>query len=307
MPTLLTFPGQGAQRTGMLHALPDHAVVTRTLEQASDALGEDVLRHDDAGHLASTVSVQLCLLVAGVASARALLEDGPPAHGVAGLSIGAYAAAVVAGSLSFADAVRLVKLRGTLMAEAYPRGYGMTAILGIDVGQLAPLVASVNTVQTPVFIANYNADTQLVIAGSDDAMARVSELALAAGARTAQRVAIAVPSHCALLDDAAARLQSAFAEVTVKRPTLRYFSASAARELRDPVRIAEDLARNMALPVRWHETMLLARAVDFDLAVEMPPGSVLTKLCQPMFPQAVALAEMRGDSVRVLMGRAQDG
>ncbi|MWL91127.1 malonate decarboxylase subunit epsilon [Cupriavidus sp. SW-Y-13] len=307
MPTLLTFPGQGAQRTGMLHALPDHAVVTRTLEQASDALGEDVLRHDDAEHLASTVSVQLCLLVAGVASARALLEDGPPAHGVAGLSIGAYAAAVVAGALSFADAVRLVKLRGTLMAEAYPRGYGMTAILGIDVGQLAPLVASVNTVQTPVFIANYNADTQLVIAGSDDAMARVSELALAAGARTAQRVAIAVPSHCALLDDAAARLQSAFAEVTVKRPTLRYFSASAARELRDPVRIAEDLARNMALPVRWHETMLLARAVDFDLAVEMPPGSVLTKLCQPMFPQAVALAEMRGDSVRVLMGRAQDG
>jgi len=307
MPTLLTFPGQGAQRTGMLHALPDHAVVTRTLEQASDALGEDVPRHDDAEHLASTVSVQLCLLVAGVASARALLEDGPPAHGVAGLSIGAYAAAVVAGALSFADAVRLVKLRGTLMAEAYPRGYGMTAILGIDVGQLAPLVASVNTVQTPVFIANYNADTQLVIAGSDDAMARVSELALAAGARTAQRVAIAVPSHCALLDDAAARLQSAFAEVTVKRPTLRYFSASAARELRDPVRIAEDLARNMALPVRWHETMLLARAVDMDLAVEMPPGNVLTKLCQPLFPQAVALAEMRGDSVRVLMGRAQDG
>ncbi|MEN7531331.1 malonate decarboxylase subunit epsilon [Cupriavidus sp. DL-D2] len=307
MPTLLTFPGQGAQRTGMLHALPDHAVVTRTLADASDVLGEDVLRHDDAGHLASTVSVQLCLLVAGVASARALLEDGPPAHGVAGLSIGAYAAAVVAGALSFADAVRLVKLRGTLMAEAYPRGYGMTAILGIDVGQLAPLVASVNTVQTPVFIANYNADTQLVIAGSDDAMARVSELALAAGARTAQRVAIAVPSHCALLDDAAARLQSAFAEVTVKRPTLRYFSASAARELRDPVRITEDLARNMALPVRWHETMLLARAVDMDLAVEMPPGNVLTKLCQPMFPQAVALTEMRGDSVRVLMGRAQDG
>lgn len=303
MPTLLTFPGQGAQRPGMLHTLPEHRAISHTLAEASDVLGADVLRHDDAAHLASTVSVQLCLLVAGVASARALIEDGAQAHAVAGLSIGAYAAAVVAGVLSFADAVRLVALRGKLMETAYPSGYGMTAILGIEQGPLETIVANVHRPDTPVHIANFNAETQLVIAGADAAMARVAELALGAGARAAQRVAIAVPSHCALLDDAAAHLRDAFDGIALRRPSLRYFSASTARELRDPARIADDLARNMALPVRWHETMLLARACEMRLAVEMPPGNVLTRLCQPLFPQAVALAEMRADSVQLLMSR----
>jgi len=137
-------------------------------------------------------------------------------------------------------------------------------------------------------------------------MADVAERALAAGARSAQRVAIAVPSHCALLDEAALALHAAFAGIACQRPTLRYFSASAARELRDPARIAEDLAHNLARPVRWHETMLLARACDMRLAVEMPPGNVLTRLCQPLFPQAVALADTRADSARLLMAREAD-
>lgn len=352
---LLTFPGQGAQRPGMLHALTAHPLVTATLAEASDVLGHDVRALDDAGRLASTVAVQLCLLVAGVASARHLLDDGEArgadavaglpigadaadglsigadgvaarstsadgvagrstgargvaglsirADAVAGLSIGAYAAAVVAGVLDFADAVRLVALRGKLMEDAWPGGHGMTAILGLERGPLERLIAEVHSPDTPVYLANLNADTQFVIAGEDAAMARVADLALAAGARGAKRVAIAVPSHCPLLDAPAAALAAAFANVTVRRPRLRYFSASAARELRDPARIADDLAHNMALPVRWHETMLLARAYDVRLAVEMPPGNVLTKLCQPLFPQAVALADTRVDSVRILMAR----
>jgi malonate decarboxylase epsilon subunit len=112
-----------------------------------------------------------------------------------------------------------------------------------------------------------------------------------------------VPSHCPLLDAAAASLAEALASVKLHRPSLRYFSASAARELRDPARIADDLACNMARPVRWHETMLLARACDMRLAVEMPPGNVLTRLCQPMFPHAVACADTRADSVRLMMSR----
>ncbi|WP_019447187.1 malonate decarboxylase subunit epsilon [Cupriavidus sp. BIS7] len=307
MATLLTFPGQGAQRAGMLHALPDHPIVTRTLAEASDVLGHNVLRLDHAERLASTVAVQLCLLVAGVASARHLLDNGDGdtmhADGVAGLSIGAYAAAVVAGALRFDDAVRLVALRGRLMEEAFPAGYGMTAILGLERGALEAIVDAVRAPDVPVYVANYNADDQLVIAGSEQAMASVSERAIAAGARAAQRVAIAVPSHCPLLDTAAALLAEAISAVTVRRPSLRYFSASAARELRDPARIADDLAHNMARPVRWHETMLLARACDMRLAVEMPPGNVLTRLCQPLFPQAVACAEMRTDSVRFMMLR----
>ena len=201
MATLLTFPGQGAQRPGMLHALPDHAAVARTLAEASDALGHDVLRHDDASRLASTVSVQLCLLVAGVASARALLDDDTRADAVAGLSIGAYAAAVVAEAVTFADAVRLVALRGRLMETAYPSGYGMTAILGLERAPLESIVAGAHSAGMLVYVANHNAETQLVIAGSDAAMAHVADLALAAGARGAAcgdrgAVALCIARRC---------------------------------------------------------------------------------------------------------------
>jgi len=307
MSALLTFPGQGAQRPGMLHSLLDHRAVHETLAQTSDALGHDVMALDTADSLQSTVSVQLCLLAAGVATARALMADGARPEAVAGLSIGAYAAAVVAGALAYDDAVRLVALRGRLMADAYPQGFGMTAILGLEAPALEAIVTRVRATGLPVYVANFNAPTQLVIAGADVAMARVAALAQEAGAHGAKRVAIAVPSHCPLLDDAAASLAQAFAPVTLRRPTLRLFSASAARELRDPARIAARSAANMALPVRWHETMLLARACGVRLAVEMPPGNVLTRLAGMVLPEAVACAETRADSVRVLMDRASRG
>ena len=116
MSSLLVFPGQGAQQPGMLARLP-----RETLNEASDLLGEDVTRLDSAEALRSTRAVQLCLLIAGVAASRQLAMT--PDY-VAGLSIGAYPAAVVAGALSFNDALHLVSLRGELMQQAYPQGYG---------------------------------------------------------------------------------------------------------------------------------------------------------------------------------------
>jgi len=130
MSSLLVFPGQGAQRPGMLQALP-----ADVLEQASDALGEDVRALDSAQALANTRAVQLCLLIVGVAHARQLQRT--PDY-VAGLSIGAYPAAVIAGALDFADAIRLVSLRGELMQNAYPQGYGMTAIIGPELSTVMP-------------------------------------------------------------------------------------------------------------------------------------------------------------------------
>lgn len=305
MSTLFTFPGQGAQRPCMLHALPDHAAVVATIDETSETLGRDALALDSAAELASTVAVQLCLLAAGVAMARCLLAEGARPDAVAGLSIGAFPAAVCAGVLDFADAVRLVALRGQLMEQAYPSGYGMTAILGIEAGPLARIIAQVHGPASPVYLANLNAPTQLVIAGAAPAMARVAELALDHGAHAAKPVAISVPSHCALLDGAAGALARAFAGVHFHRPRLRYFSASAARELRDPARIAVDLARNLAVPVRWHETMLLARECGVRLAVEMPPGNVLTRLAAPLLSDgiAVACADTRIDSVAALTAR----
>lgn len=290
MSVLFTFPGQGAQKPGMLHALPEHTETVRTLEEASSALGRDVRALDTEAALRSTVAVQLCLLIAGVAMARVLAAHEARPQMVAGLSIGAWPAAVTAGVLGFDDAVRLVELRARLMEDAYPSGYGMTAIGGLTRPQLEPLVAAVRAADRPVYLANLNAPRQIVIAGQDGAMEAVAALALARGAGRAERLAVAVPSHCALFDGQARTLACAMDQVALRRPAITYISGSAARALFDGRRIGADLAANMAHPVLWADTVRHAWERGARLALEMPSGSVLTKLTAPEFPDGVALS-----------------
>jgi len=280
MSVLFTFPGQGAQKPGMLHTLPVHAETDRTLAEATAALGRDVLALDTADALRSTVSVQLALLVAGVATARVLAAHGAAPRMVAGLSIGAWPAAVVAGVLGFVDAVRLVELRARLMEDAYPSGYGMTAIGGLTRQQLEPLLARVHGPDTPVYLANLNAPRQLVIAGCAPALDAVAALALAHGAHRAERLAVPVPSHCPLLDEQARTLACACAQVARARPRITYISSSAARALFDGDRVMADLAANMAHPVLWADTLRHAWERGARAALEMPSGSVLTRLAQ---------------------------
>lgn len=278
MSVLFTFPGQGAQKPGMLHALPDHPETARTLADASAALGRDVLALDGADALRSTVAVQLALLVAGVAMARVLAALGAAPAMAAGLSIGAWPAAVVADVLEFADAVRLVELRARLMEDAYPAGYGMTAIGGLTRQQLDPLLAQVHGPDTPVYLANLNAPRQLVVAGRAEALDAVAALALAHGAHRAERLAVPVPSHCPLLDEQARTLACACAQVPARRPRITWISSSQARALFDGPRIVADLAANMARPVLWADTSRHAWERGARTALEMPSGSVLTRL-----------------------------
>jgi malonate decarboxylase epsilon subunit len=287
---LFTFPGQGAQKPGMLHALPRHPETARTLEQASVALGRDVGTLDTDAALRSTVAVQLCLLVAGVAMARVLAAHEAQPQLVAGLSIGAWPAAVTAGVLDFGDAVRLVELRARLMEDAYPSGYGMTAIGGLTRQQLEPLVMQVHGSAAPVYLANLNAPRQIVIAGAEAAMDAVAALALEHGAQRAERLAVAVPSHCELFEEQARTLACAMDQVPLGRPRITYISSSAARALFDGRRIGADLAGNMAHPVLWADTVRHAWERGARLALEMPSGSVLTKLTAPEFPDGVALS-----------------
>ena len=163
MSSLLVFPGQGAQQPGMLQRLPQSPQTRACLQEASDVLGQDVLTLDSPQALASTRAVQLCLLIAGVAAARTLLQPDTRVNYVAGLSIGAYPAAVVAGALEFADALRLVSLRGELMQQAYPQGYGMTALIGLELAAVEGLLAQVHSSQRPVYLANINADNQVAV------------------------------------------------------------------------------------------------------------------------------------------------
>lgn len=291
MTVLFTFPGQGAHKPGMLHALPAHAETARTLAEAGATLGHSVLVLDTAQALRSTVAVQLCLLVAGVATARHLAALGARPAMVAGLSIGAYPAAVCAGVLEFADALRLVAQRARSMEDAYPSGYGMSAITGLTAAQLEPLVAQVHDAGHRVYLANLNGPRQLVIAGADAALAAVAGLVHAGGSGArAERLAVSVPSHCELFARQADVLAATMAGVPLRRPRIAYISCSVARALFDGAAIGADLARNMARQVQWHDTVRHAWERGARLAVEMPGGSVLTKLAQPVFAGGVAIS-----------------
>lgn len=268
MKILFTFPGQGTQHPDMLQNLPG-----TELAQARDVLGAEADALDSPAALQHTRAVQLSLLIAGVAWARELERRGVLPDIVSGLSIGAYPAAVVAGALDFADALRLVALRGDLMEQAWPHGYGLTAIIGLTLAQVESLVEGSGT-----YIANLNAETQIVIAGADEAMADVAKRALEKGANKAHRLAVSVPSHCELLAEPAQKLAAAFAQVTLSRPRYAYLSGSTGRVLWQPEKIADDLAMNMARTVRWQEAVISANEREARLAIEMPPGGVLTCL-----------------------------
>ena len=282
MSSLLVFPGQGAQQPGMLARLP-----RETLNEASDWLGEDVTQLDSAEALRSTRAVQLCLLIAGVAASRQLAMA--PDY-VAGLSIGAYPAAVVAGALGFSDALHLVSLRGELMQQAYPQGYGMTAIIGLELALVEDLLAQVHSADAPVYLANINADNQVVIAGSDAAMKAVAELAKGCGAGLAKRLAVSVPSHCPLLEVPAQRLAEAFARVALQTPKVGYLSGSRARPLIKPEALRDDLAFNMCRIVDWRGTVQSAYERGVRLQIELPPGAVLTGLARRVFEQGTVIA-----------------
>jgi malonate decarboxylase epsilon subunit len=286
----------------MLHRLP-----RETVSEASDVLGEDVLLLDTAQALTSTRAVQLCLLVAGVAASRQL---GVPTDYVAGLSIGAYPAAVVAGALGFSDALHLVSLRGELMQQAYPQGYGMTAIIGLELATVEGLLAQVHSVDTPVYLANINADNQVVIAGSDYAMNAVAGLAKGCGAGLAKRLAVSVPSHCPLLDAPAKTLAEAFANVPLKTPALGYLSGSRARPVTNIEALRDDLAYNMCRVVDWRGTVQSAYERGVRLQIELPPGAVLTGLARRVFEQGTVIAfdGARLDTLQALLreeGRRQ--
>ncbi|WP_068638987.1 malonate decarboxylase subunit epsilon [Thauera butanivorans] len=309
MSVLFTFPGQGSQSPGMLSRLPADVEVERTFAQAHAVLGRDPGELDTEASLRSTVAVQLALLIAGVAMARVLIARGARPDMVAGMSVGAYPAAVVAGVLDYEDALRLVALRGRLMEEAFPASYGMTAVIGIELSYLERIVARIHSPSQPVFIANLNAERQTIVAGADAAMEAVAGAALEQGATRCERLAASVPSHCELLAPVAHAMKNAFAGVATKRPRIHFLSSSAARVLRDPARIADDLAGNVAMQVNWLDTAKLAWERGARLAVEMPSREVLTGLTHAAFAEGLALCceNNRVDTVCALIRREQEG
>lgn len=262
----------------MLKSIPQRDYWLHRTQQILDISFDEI---DSEQALKHNRNVQLCLLIASTAYADHLIKKGVLPQMLCGLSIGAYPAAVIAKALSFEDALRLVARRGDLMEAAYPRHFGMTAILGMSLTEVTELCKEFND----VFVANYNAQNQIVVSGADCSMKLLAQKALQQGALRATRLHVSVPSHCSLLDAAAQQLSDFFKQIPIKRPEITYLSGSTGRVLYQPEAIKTDLALNMARMTRWHDAMLNAYERGFRLAIEMPPGSVLTQLTRTIFTE----------------------
>ncbi|MES1934285.1 malonate decarboxylase, epsilon subunit [Salinisphaera shabanensis T35B1] len=306
MGVVFTFPGQGAQRAGMIAELPDSAAVRDTLAETADVLGRDVSTLDNSDALEGTETTQLALTVVGVASARHLIAEAGMPDAAMGLSIGAWPAAVIAGAIGYADALILVAARGRLMAEAYPQSYGMSAVIGLEEDRVQELAADLYSDDAPLYVGNVNSDTQIVVAGRDDALDRLAEAATAKGASRVQRLDMAVPSHCALLDVPAERLAEAASGTTFHAPACAYFSANRRRRLWQADDIRDDLVYNMARTVYWAASARIVHESGYELAVEMPPARVLTRLHPAMEGpgEAVAVIDAGWHNAAALIRRA---
>jgi malonate decarboxylase epsilon subunit len=287
------FPGQGAQSEGLLHQLPQHAEVTRTIEEASDIIGLDIRTLDSAESLRSTAAVQTALLIAGVATVRALMAEHVHPAAVAGMSVGAFGAGVACGTLSFTDALPLVRLRGELMEAAFPSGYGLAAIMDLDEFQVEGIVERIRTAGFPAYVSNINAPRQIVVAGSDSALEAAIAQARQQGARRAERLAVSAPSHCPLLQPVADHLAEAMARLTLRPPSVPYVSNRGGRALYDAEAIRQDLATSVAHPVRWYDALEVVRELGAKIFIEMAPGHVSTHLAAKLFPdvRAVSIAD----------------
>jgi malonate decarboxylase epsilon subunit len=266
------FPGQGSQRPGMLRDLPDDIRA-----EAPDGLDtEDALR--------SSTNAQLALLVAGVAAARTLTDDhGLPPDLVAGHSVGAFAAAVTAGVLTFAEAIEAVRLRGTLMEEACAGGdWGMVALRNTS---LPAAEVIVRDSEGPLWIANVNAADQIVLSGAGPALDAVA----------GRRLDVTVASHCPLQDGTAARLEEHLKRIPRRKQTVPYLTCAGGRRVRaDAGAVLADLARSVAVPVRWYDAMRLLGELGTTCAIQLPPGDVLARLVPAAAPDVLALAVADG-------------
>lgn len=201
MSVAVLFPGQGSQRTGMLQSLPDTPAAAQAHTEARDVLRsfDDVpAQLDTFEALHSTTNTQLALLIAGVVTARALVDDHDlRADSVAGHSVGAFSAAVIAGVLSLSDALRVVRVRGHGMERACANGaWSMAALSGLNLASTRQLLATIATDADPLWVANINAADQIVVSGTRTALDTLRRRAPAAGVRDLKLLDVSVASHC---------------------------------------------------------------------------------------------------------------
>jgi [acyl-carrier-protein] S-malonyltransferase len=286
--TAFLFPGQGSQAAGMGKALADaYPAARRVFQEADDALAFPISRLCFAGpddQLKLTENTQPALLTVSIAALAVLRENGRTADYVAGHSLGEYSALVAAGSLSFADAVRLVRKRGRYMQEAVPPGVGaMAALLKMPDGKLDAVLAEAAQGEV-VTAANLNSPEQVVIAGNAAAVGRAIELAKAAGARRAVLLPVSAPFHCPLMTPAQQRLRADLDAIEFLDLTIPLINNWQGREIRTGAEAREGLYQQVPNPVRWVDTIRYLASQGVTRAIEVGAGMVLTGLLRAIEP-----------------------
>ena len=301
------FPGQGSQQPGMgreLHrAFPESREV---FERADEALGFPISRICFEGteeELARTEITQPAILTVSVAAQRALESRGIRPAAAAGHSLGEYSAHVAAGTISFEDAVRAVRLRGRFMQEAVPLGVGsMAAILGLEEEAVRGICAECADGEV-VSAANVNGGGQIVIAGHSGAVARASERALRAGARRAVPLPVSAPFHCALMEPARERLRPVLQGIDFHDPGVPVFANADAAPVTTAAAAREALLRQVASPVRWEETVRRMAGEGTQVFVEVGPGRVLAGLVRRIARGAEVLPASDPGEILAAAGR----
>ncbi len=285
------FPGQGSQSVGMLNSFDQDQVVQKTIELASSALDQDLgqLIHEGSSEaLALTENTQPVMLLSGVAIYRAWVEAGGQIPELmAGHSLGEYTSLVCANSLDFAKAIPLVRFRAKVMQEAVPIGSGsMAAMIGLSDEVVKNLCLEVS--QKTGFLVepvNFNAPSQVVVAGHTQAIDHIISLAKPAGAKLATKLPVSAPFHSSLLMPVAAQLEQYLLNIQLATPAVKVINNVDVMIEEDPQKIKNALIRQAYSPVRWVETIEKMANLGVTHIVECGPGRVLAGLVKRIAPQ----------------------
>ena len=290
------FPGQGAQFVGMGKDIVEkYPIAEKIFNDASKAVGYDMKKMCFEGpedELIKTENTQPAILTTCIAIAKVLEEKGMKADITAGLSLGEYAALVIAGAISFEDAVALVKKRGRYMQETVPQGKGaMAAILGMERNGLLQVLEQVKSVGI-VEAANFNSPGQIVISGEVKAVEKACEAAKAAGALKAVLLPVSAPFHCSMLIPAGEKLAEDLEMIDVKELHIPVIANVHADYYQDPAQVKELLVKQVSHSVLWEDTMIRMLEDGVNTFIEMGPGKSLNQFLKKILKKSTHNAEI---------------
>jgi [acyl-carrier-protein] S-malonyltransferase len=287
-------------------ALADASVAARQVfAEVDEALGQplsQLIWEGPSDDLTLTANTQPALMAVSLAAVAAMKEAGidvaDAAGFVAGHSLGEYSALAAAGSLSIADAARLLRIRGDAMQNAVPVGEGaMAAVLGLELEQVEQLAAEASSAGI-CDVANDNGPGQVVVSGAKQAVEKAAVLAKELGARRALMLPVSAPFHCSLMQPAADRMAEALADVTLNAPCVPLIANVLAAPVSDPDAIRAHLVAQVTGRVRWRESVLWMSENGVDTAFEIGAGKVLTGLIKRIAPGIAASSVSTPDDIQ---------